>query len=102
MPRLRRFILDLAVRGKLVEQDPSDEPTSKLLTRIQQHRLELIATGDMRPDKKFRSPAADEQLFEVPSGWSWAVADNLWDFETAIEAAIIRRAISLWSLASRL
>ena len=35
IPRLRRFILDLAVRGKLVEQDPNDEPASELLKRIQ-------------------------------------------------------------------
>ncbi len=34
VPRLRRFVLDLAVRGKLVEQDPSDEPASALLARI--------------------------------------------------------------------
>ena len=41
IPRLRRFILDLAVRGKLVEQDPKDEPASELLKRIQAERARL-------------------------------------------------------------
>jgi len=40
--RLRRFILDLAVRGKLVEQDPNDEPASELLKRIQVEKERLV------------------------------------------------------------
>ena len=40
IPRLRRFILDLAVRGKLVEQNPNDEPVSELLKRIEAQRTE--------------------------------------------------------------
>ena len=40
IPRLRRFILDLAVRGKLVEQDPNDEPASELLKRIAAERID--------------------------------------------------------------
>ena len=42
IPRLRRFILDLAVRGKLVEQDPNDEPASELLKRIQAEKERLV------------------------------------------------------------
>ena len=42
IPRLRRFILDLAVRGKLVEQDPNDEPAAKLLKRIQAEKERLL------------------------------------------------------------
>ena len=42
IPRLRRFILDLAVRGKLVEQDPNDEPASELLKRIQAEKTRLV------------------------------------------------------------
>ena len=42
IPRLRRFILDLAVRGKLVEQDPNDEPAAELLKRIQAEKARLM------------------------------------------------------------
>ena len=42
IPRLRRFILDLAVRGKLVEQDPEDEPAAELLKRIAAEKKRLV------------------------------------------------------------
>ena len=45
IPRLRRFILDLAVRGKLVEHDPSDEPAAELLKRIQAEKAQLAKEG---------------------------------------------------------
>ena len=48
IPRLRRFILDLAVRGKLVEQDPNDEPASELLKRIQAEKVRLAKTKEIR------------------------------------------------------
>ncbi len=48
VPRLRRFILDLAVRGKLVEQDPNDEPASELLKRIEREKQRLLVSGQIR------------------------------------------------------
>ena len=45
VPRLRRFILDLAVRGKLVPQDPNDEPASELLKRIAAEKARLVKAG---------------------------------------------------------
>ena len=45
IPRLRRFILDLAVRGKLVEQDPNEEPAAKLLKRIAVKKALLVRLG---------------------------------------------------------
>ena len=54
IPRLRRFILDLAVRGKLVEQDPNDEPASELLKRIQAEKTRLVKTGKISKPRAAR------------------------------------------------
>ena len=50
--RLRRFILDLAVRGKLAPQDPNDEPASELLKRIAAEKARLVKAGKIRKPKK--------------------------------------------------
>ena len=69
IPRLRRFILDLAVRGKLVEQDPNDEPASELLKRIQAEKARLIKRDKLRIDTAVARVDADEGPFEIPSSW---------------------------------
>ena len=71
VPRLRRFILDLAVRGKLVEQNPEDEPASELLKRIQVERARLVNAGSMRNQKV--QPMKEERIpFSIPANWTWA------------------------------
>jgi len=70
--RLRRFILDLAVRGKLVPQDPKDEPASELLKRIAAEKARLVKAGDIRKGNPLLPISADELPFELPSGWAWA------------------------------
>jgi type I restriction enzyme S subunit len=67
--RLRRFILDLAVRGKLVPQDPKDEPASELMKRIAKERAKRISLGEMRHSKLSANPI--DFPFEPPSGWVW-------------------------------
>ncbi len=70
--KLRELILELAVRGKLVPQDPNDEPASELLKRIQAEKAELIAAGKIKKDKPL-PPITDEQkLFNLPSGWAYS------------------------------
>ena len=69
IPRLRRFILDLAVRGKLVPQDPNDEPASELLKRIVEEKKRMVETGEIRKPK--RLPAIDAQPYPLPDSWSW-------------------------------
>jgi type I restriction enzyme S subunit len=51
IPRLRRFILDLAVRGKLVEQDLNDEPALELLKRIHSARAHVVKEGGKKKEK---------------------------------------------------
>jgi type I restriction enzyme S subunit len=71
IPRLRRFILDLAVRGKLVEQDSRDEPASELLKRIQAEKERLVKTGDMRQQVDISQVGETEFPFEIPANWCW-------------------------------
>ncbi|WP_201096603.1 hypothetical protein [Thiocystis minor] len=72
IPRLRRFILDLAVRGKLVEQDPMEEPAAELLERIQTEKARLIKAGTVRKQKNGSLLTADDFPFPVPQGWKWS------------------------------
>jgi type I restriction enzyme S subunit len=65
--RLRRFILDLAVRGTLVDQDPNDEPASELVERIQ---AEKRAVG-IRTSSKVTAVDESDLPFPVPDGWAW-------------------------------
>jgi type I restriction enzyme S subunit len=71
VPRLRRFVLDLAVRGKLVEQDPADEPATQLLSRIQAERVQLARMRQIPKIEPIVGIAVDEPPFEAPSGWVW-------------------------------
>ena len=68
--RLRRFILDLAVRGKLVPQDANDEPASELLKRIAKEKARLVKAGEIRTPKAI--PALAETPFSIPSNWRWS------------------------------
>ena len=68
--QLRQKILDLAIRGELVPQDPSDEPASVLLERIRAEKEQLIKDKKLKRDKKDNEPI-DEIPFELPEGWEW-------------------------------
>ncbi|WP_293267694.1 restriction endonuclease subunit S [Neptunomonas sp.] len=70
--KLRELILELAVRGKLVEQDPNDEPASELLKRIEVERDRLVEAGEIKKLKALPEIAVKDKLFELPEGWSWA------------------------------
>jgi len=71
IPRLRRFILDLAVRGKLVEQDPADEPASELLKWIEAEKARLAKAGSIRPSKPVEPIEENETPFAIPHSWKW-------------------------------
>jgi type I restriction enzyme S subunit len=72
--RLRRFILDLAVRGKLVQQDPKDEPASELLTRIAIEKDRLVKLGEIRKQDPFEPDLSADRTFTVPESWKWVPA----------------------------
>ena len=69
---LRELILELAVRGKLVAQDPGDEPASELLKRIAAEKKLFEAEGKIKRSKAGESISEDEKEYELPTGWVWA------------------------------
>ena len=80
---LRQKILDLAIRGKLVPQDPNDEPASVLLERIKAEKERLIKEGKIKRSKKSAktsdTPHYENVPFEVPDNWVWTTIDELCD-----------------------
>ena len=95
---LRQKILDLAIRGKLVPQDPNDEPASVLLERIRQQKQQMVKDGKLKPKdikndsvifvgednlhyEKFSNGSVkcieDEVPFGLPDGWAWVRLGNL-------------------------
>ena len=80
--KLRQKILDLAIRGKLVPQDPNDEPASVLLERVRAEKERLIKEGKIKRSKKIESAASEiEAPFEIPKSWEWV---RLEDFVMAV------------------
>lgn len=75
--RLRELILTLAVRGKLVPQDPADEPASVLLQKIRAEKDRLIAEGKIKSDKSLPPITDEEKPFGLPEGWEWARVGNI-------------------------
>jgi type I restriction enzyme, S subunit len=81
--RLRELVLQLAVRGNLVPQDPDDEPASVLLERIAVEKARLVKEKKIRKPKVLPPVSKDEVPFEVPDGWAWAQAEQLLQFVTS-------------------
>ncbi|HCG8447709.1 TPA: restriction endonuclease subunit S [Vibrio parahaemolyticus] len=75
--QLKQTILQLAVMGKLVPQDPSDEPAAELLKRIAEEKAQLVKEKKIKKQKALPPIAEDEKPFELPNGWVWERIDNL-------------------------
>ena len=87
--KLRQKILDLAIHGKLVPQDPNDEPASVLLERIRAEKERLIKEGKIKRSKKSASDTphyenrqvgeANEVPFEIPENWEWCNVSDIFE-----------------------
>lgn len=77
--KLRELILELAVRGKLVEQDPSDEPASVLLERIAEEKTRLVKEGKIKKPKKLPHVSEKDKYFQTPKKWEWVRLGNLFN-----------------------
>ncbi|WP_282109536.1 restriction endonuclease subunit S [Shewanella algicola] len=75
--KLRELILELAVRGQLVPQDPNDEPASVLLERIAVEKAQLVKEGKLKKQKPLTEISEDEKPFELPVGWCFVRLGNI-------------------------
>ena len=77
IPRLRRFVLDLAVRGKLVEQDSNDASVSALLAQIAKGKTHLVQAGTIRKPRDLGGHDDVLAPFEIPTCWHWVRLDSV-------------------------
>lgn len=75
--QLKQTILQLAVMGKLVKQDPNDEPASELLKQITEEKAKLIKEGKIKKSKPLLEISNEEKQYEIPHNWVWARLDSL-------------------------
>ena len=79
---LEQTLLQLAVRGLLVPQDPTDEPASVLLQKIRAEKDRLITEGKIKRDKPLPPITDDEKPYELPEGWEWVRLETIADIGT--------------------
>ena len=100
--QLRKSILQLAIQGKLVKQDPKDEPASVLVEKIYEEKKKLITEGKIKKEKvesrifkgddnryyekigKETKDITDELPFEIPENWEWIRLENIFDIQTGV------------------
>lgn len=76
---LRKAILQLAVIGELVPQDPNDPPASELLKEIDTEKKRLVKEGKIKTPKPLPPVAVEEMLYQLPEGWAWARLQDVLD-----------------------
>ncbi|MFK4135322.1 restriction endonuclease subunit S [Pseudomonas luteola] len=77
---LKQILLQLAVMGKLVPQDPNDEPASELLKRIVEEKARLVAEGKIRKQKELAEVCDTDKAFELAKGWQWVKKAEILNF----------------------
>ena len=76
---LRRFVLRLAVQGKLIPQDPNDEPAATTLKRIAKTKKRLMETHQLKRDKKLWEGLPSQPPFRVPANWKWTRLQDVFE-----------------------
>ncbi len=86
---LRQKILDLAIHGKLVPQDPNDEPASVLLERIRDEKERLIKEGKIKRPKKSKATSDKPHYpYQLPEGWVWTTLGEISNYGTTINIQV--------------
>ena len=100
--KLRQKILDLAIRGKLVPQDPNDEPASVLLERIKAEKERLIKEGKIKKSKKSAktsdTPHDQNVPFEIPDNWVWTTLEEISNYGDCYNVSVTDIADNEWIL----
>lgn len=92
----KQSVLNAAIQGKLVSQDPKDEPASKLLERIRAEKEKLIKEKKLKKDKPLPPIDPSEVPFELPNGWEWVQlgtilsieSGSVWAFKSSDESGV--------------
>ena len=86
---LRQKILDLAIHGKLVPQDPNDEPASVLLERIRAEKERLIKEGKIKKGKKSAKTSDKPHYpYELPKGWVWTTVGEITNYGDSVNVQV--------------
>ena len=75
--KLKQSVLQYAMEGKLVKQNPSDEPASELIKKIENEKAELVKEGKIKKSKKLPAITDDEKPFDIPDSWEWVRLGNI-------------------------
>ena len=78
--KLKQSVLQYAMEGKLVKQNPSDEPASELIKKIENEKAELVKEGKIKKSKKLPAITDDEKPFDIPDSWEWVRLGNIGDW----------------------
>ncbi|MDB6236027.1 restriction endonuclease subunit S [Lactobacillus amylovorus] len=78
--KLKQSVLQYAMEGKLVKQNPSDEPASELIKKIENEKAELVKEGKIKKSKKLPAITDDEKPFDIPNSWEWVKLGNIVDY----------------------
>lgn len=79
--QLKNAILALAVQGKLVSQDPKDEPAAALLERVKAEKARLVKAGKIKKEKPLPPITDAEKPFVIPAGWEWRRIGNVFNLQ---------------------
>ena len=81
--QLKNAILQEAIEGRLVPQDPNDEPASVLLARIRQEKEQLVKAGKLKKKDLVVNPISEDEIpFEIPESWEWVRFFSVYNLET--------------------
>ncbi len=96
--KLRELILTLAMQGKLVPQDPNDQPASELLKDIEAEKRKLVKAGKIREQKPLPDIKPEDVPYELPVGWEWVRLGQVSDYNGRKNSTSGEIAVDTWLL----